>query len=183
MPHSPFPIPHYNLKSKIQNPKSKIDMTHANYNRRFRSKKQGTVRTPARKLVSFELGNIYYAVPIERVQRIVKDFNPYAFLDSGQSLVRHQEELITLINLSKIFPSSRSIADSNYLIVCSLNKSDRLGIPVPDMPKILEISEENFCEIPEFYRQNQLPDAVEKLIRSPDGSEVFYLNLDLFSSM
>jgi chemotaxis signal transduction protein len=156
-------------------------MTHANYNRRFRSKKQGTLRTPARKLVSFELGNVYYAVPIERVQRIVKDFNPYGFLDSGQSLVRHQEELITLINLSKIFSSSRSIADSNYLIVCTFNNSDHLGIPVPNMPKILEITEDNFCEIPELYRQNQLPPPVEKLIRSPDGSEVFYLNLDLFS--
>lgn len=158
-------------------------MTHANYNRRFRSKKKGAVRTPPRKLISFELGNVNYAVSIEKVQRVVKDFNPYGFLDSGQSLVRHQEELITLINLSKIFPSSPSIADCNYLIVCSLNKSDRLGIPIPDMPKILEISEESFCEIPELYRQQQLPPVIEKLIRAPDGSEVFYLNLDLFSSM
>jgi chemotaxis signal transduction protein len=158
-------------------------MTHANYNRRFRSKKQGTVRTLNRKLVSFELGNVYYAVPIERVQRVVKDFSPYGFLDSGQSLVRHQEELITLINLSKIFPSSRSIADCNYLIVCTLNKNDRLGVPIPNMPQILEISEEQFCEIPQLYRQNQLPTAVEKLIRAPNGLEVFYLNLDLFNPM
>jgi chemotaxis signal transduction protein len=142
-------------------------MTHANYNRRFRSNKQGALRTPPRKLVSFELGNVNYAVPIEKVQRVVKDFNPYGFLDSGQSLVRHQEELITLINLSKIFPSSRTIADCNYLIVCSLNKSDRLGIPIPDMPKM--------------YRKQQLPLVIEKLIRAPDGSEVFYLNLDLFT--
>ncbi|MBE9124150.1 chemotaxis protein CheW [Tychonema sp. LEGE 07199] len=158
-------------------------MTHANYNRRFRSQKQGAVRTPPRKLVSFELGNVNYAVPIEKVQRVVKDFNPYGFLDSGQSLVRHQEELITLINLSKIFPSSRTLADFKYLIVCSLNKSDRLGIPIPDMPKILEVTEESFCEIPELYRQQQLPPVIEKLIRAPDGSEVFYLNLDLFNSM
>ena len=137
--------------------------------------------TAPQKLVSFELGNVSYAVPIERVQRVVKDFNPYGFLDSGQSLVRHQEELITLINLSKIFPSSRTIADCNYLIVCTLNKSDRLGIPIPDMPKILEISAEKFEEIPELYRQQQLPLVIEKLIRAPDGSEVFYLNLDLFS--
>ena len=156
-------------------------MTHTNYNRRFRSKKQGAVRNPPRKLVSFELGSVNYAVPIEKVQRVVKDFNPYGFLDSGQSLVRHQEELITLINLSKFFPSSRSIADCNYLIVCSLNKSDRLGIAIPDMPKILEIAEESFCEIPELYRQQQLPPLIEKLIRAPDGSEVFYLNLDLFN--
>ena len=95
--------------------------------------------------------------------------------------MRHQEKLITLINLSKIFPSSRSIADCNYLIVCTFNEGDRLGIPIPDMPKILEIPEESFCEIPELYRQQQLPPVIEKLIRAPDGSEVFYLNLDLFS--
>jgi purine-binding chemotaxis protein CheW len=156
-------------------------MTHANYNRRFRNQKQGNVRSPARKFVSFNLGSVDYAVPIERVQRVIKDFNPYGFLDSGNSLVRHQEELISLINLSNIFPGSRSIADCNYLIVCTLNKGDRLGIPVPDMPKILETSEEAFCEIPLLYRQDQLSSAVEKLIRAPDGSEVFYLNLDLFS--
>ncbi|MBE9187552.1 chemotaxis protein CheW [Microcoleus sp. LEGE 07076] len=156
-------------------------MTHANYNRRFRGNKQGNVKNAPQKLVSFELGNVNYAVPIERVQRVVKDFNPYGFLDNGQSLVRHQEELITLINLSKIFFSSRSIADCNYLIVCTLNKSDRLGIPIPDMPKILEVSEASFCEIPELYRQQQLPAVIEKLIRAPDGSEVFYLNLNLFT--
>ncbi len=155
-------------------------MTHTNYNRRFRNQKQGKVRSPARKFVSFDLGNVDYAVPIERVQRVIKDFNPYGFLDSGNSLVRHQEELISLINLSKIFPGSRSIADCNYLIVCTFNKGDRLGIPIPDMPKILEVLEEQFCEIPLLYRQDQLPAAVEKLIRAPDGSEVFYLNLDLF---
>jgi chemotaxis signal transduction protein len=156
-------------------------MTHTNYNRRFRNKKQGTARTPARKLVAFELGSVRYAVSIERVQRVVKDFNPYGFLEGGESLVRHQGELIALINLSKIFPNSRSIADCNYLIVCTLNKSDRLGIPIPDMPKILEVLEENFEDIPQLYRQDKLPAAVEKLVRSPDGSEVFYLNLDLFS--
>ncbi len=155
-------------------------MTHANYNRRFRNQKQGNLRSPARKFVSFDLGSVYYAVPIERVQRVIKDFNPYGFLDSGNSLVRHQEELISLINLSKIFPGSRSIADCNYLIVCTFNKGESLGIPIPDMPKILEVSEEQFCEIPLLYRQDKLPAAVEKLIRAPDGSEVFYLNLDLF---
>ncbi|MEG4231047.1 chemotaxis protein CheW [Microcoleus sp. Pol11C3] len=158
-------------------------MTHANYNRRFRSKKQATVRIAPKKFVSFEIGNIYYAVPIERVERIVKNFNSYGTLPSGNSLLRHQEELITIINLSTIFPSSPSISEYKYLIICTLNKSDRLGIPLPDMPKILEITEESFCEIPELYRQQQLPPVIEKLIRAPDGSEVFYLNFDLFSEM
>ena len=156
-------------------------MTHANYNRRFRNQKQSNLRSPAHKFVSFDLESVYYAVPIERVQRVIKDFNPYGFLDNGNSLVRHQEELISVINLSKIFPGSRSIADCNYLIICTFNKGESLGIPVPDMPKILETSEERFCEIPLLYRENNLSSAVEKLIRAPDGTEVFYLNLDLFS--
>ena len=158
-------------------------MTHANYNRRFRSKKQATVRIAPKKFVSFELGKIYYAVPIERVERIVKNFKAYGLLPNGNSLLRHQEELITIINLSTIFPSSPSLAECKYLIICILNKSDRLGIPLPDMPKILEITEESFCEIPELYRQQQLPPVIEKLIRAPDGSEVFYLNFDLLSEM
>ncbi|MBD1831015.1 chemotaxis protein CheW [Microcoleus vaginatus GB1-A2] len=158
-------------------------MTHANYNRRFRSKKEGQVRITPKKFVSFELGKVYYAVPIERVERIVKKFNPYGILPSGNSLVRHQDELITLIDLSKIFPSDGCRVDSNYLIVCTLNNDDRLGIPIPDIPKILEISEESLCEIPELYRKQQLPPVIEKLIRAPDGSEVFYLNLELFSEM
>ena len=156
-------------------------MTHANYNRRFRSKKHGYVRLSSKKMVSFELGNVYYAVPIERVERIVKNFNAYGLLPNGNSLLRHQEELITIINLSTIFPSSPSIGECKYLIICTLNKSDRLGIPLPDMPKILEITEESFCEIPELYRQQQLPPVIERLIRAPDGSEVFYLNWALFS--
>src|SRR4028118_1658080 len=100
-------------------------MTHANYNRRFRSKKQGYVRISSKKMVSFELGNVFYAVPIERVERIVKDFNSYGLLASGNSLVRHQEELITLINLSTIFPSSRTIVDCNYLIICTRSEERR----------------------------------------------------------
>ncbi|MGL5065633.1 MAG: chemotaxis protein CheW, partial [Microcoleus sp.] len=96
-------------------------MSHTNYNRRFRNKKQSNVRKPARKLVAFEMGSVRYAVAIERVQRVVKDFEPYGFLEGGESLVRHQGELIALINLSNIFPSTRSIADCNYLIVCTLN--------------------------------------------------------------
>lgn len=63
-------------------------MTHANYNRRFRNQKQTNARSPARKLVSFDLGSVYYAVPIERVQRVVKDFNPYGFLVQFRSVIR-----------------------------------------------------------------------------------------------
>ncbi|MEY3868637.1 MAG: hypothetical protein RLZZ338_2528 [Cyanobacteriota bacterium] len=154
-------------------------MINPNYNRRFRSKKEGKIRTPSRKLLAFEMGREKYAIPIERVQRVIPEFIPYGVLSTGQSLVRHQEETIAVIDLSKLFISSDTECDRNYLIICYGKEKELLGIPLPEMPKILEIGEDKFGEIPEIYRQNLDP-AVEKLIHSPDGVEFFYINLDKF---
>jgi chemotaxis signal transduction protein len=156
-----------------------ITMINPNYNRRFRSKKELTIRTQSRKLLAFEMGREKYAIPIERVQRVIPEFRPYGVLSTGESLVRHQEETIAVIDVSKLFVSSNTETDRNYLIICYGKEKELLGIPLPEMPKILEIGEDKFGEIPESYRQNLYP-AVEKLIHSPNGVEFFYLNLDKF---
>lgn len=153
-------------------------MIYPNYQRRFRTRQQGTVRIPTKKLVVFELGCEKYAISIERVQRVLNEFIPYGSLRGGQSLVRYHEEIITLIDFSQFFLGSNDERGRNYLIVCTLTTSERLGIPVPTLPKILEVPAAQFEEIPQVYRQGALHQAVEKLIHIPDGTEVFYLNLD-----
>lgn len=154
-------------------------MTHANYNRRFQAKKQTLSRKLAQKLVYFKLGSVHYAIAIERVLRVLKEFTPYAALSSGQSLVRSVEGIITLIDLSQLFFGTSQSADFHYLIVCILASKEQLGIPIPEMPKILEVAEDRFGDIPQAYRQGGLHTAAEKLIHTPDGIEVFYLNPDL----
>lgn len=151
-------------------------MTHANYNRRFQSKKQALSRKPAKKLVSFQLGNLYYAIAIERVLRVLKGFTAYASLSNGQSLVRYADEIVTLIDLFQVFFDRPQSEDCHYLVVCLLTSREQLGIPIPEMPSILEAFEEDFREIPQVYRQGKLHRAIEKLIYTRDGLEVFYLN-------
>jgi chemotaxis signal transduction protein len=152
-------------------------MTHANYNRRFRSQKKSNTRKPTRKLVCFEVAQVQYAIAIEKVQRVLKEFTPYGSLTTGQSLVRYHDELITLIDVSKLLLNSQLPGDSNYLIVCLLTPTEKLGIPISEMPRIMEFTEDNFGEIPELYRHGKLPQAVEKVILTADGKEIFYLNL------
>lgn len=158
-------------------------MTHSNYNRRFRNQKLQTARTPARKLVTFESGGEFYAIAIERVQRVLKDFSAHGGLSTGQSLVRYQDEVIVLVDFSKVLINWTTLEACQYLIVCRITASDKLGIPIPEMPKILEVTEAQISEIPQLYGRGNLPKAVEKLICTADGLEFFYLNLDLLANL
>lgn len=150
----------------------------ANYNRRFRSKRQSVTRTPMRKLVSFQLGSERYAIAIDRVQRVLKEFTPHAILLSGRGLAEYNNETIPLIDLSTLFVSSQDSRERHYLIVCLLQQGERLGIPVPDMPTILEVAEDKFDDIPALYRQNEMPEAINRLIHTAKGEVVFYIDLE-----
>jgi len=156
-------------------------MTHSNYNRRFRNQKQGNARKPSRKLVCFELAKVQYAIPIEKVQCVLKEFTSYGSLTTGQSLVRYHDELITLIDLSQLLLNNQISEENNYLIVCTLTQTEHLGIPISKMPKIIEFTEDSFGKIPELYRNGKLPQVVEKVILTTDGKEIFYLNLALIN--
>jgi chemotaxis signal transduction protein len=154
------------------------------YNRRFYHKKSSVHRTPTRKLVVFKSGGETYAIAIERVQRILTEFTTQGTLESGRSLVKLDADLITLLDLSKLFISLDSPqTPPSYLIVCTVTNGDRIGIPVQDLPAILDIPEDQFAEIPASYRQgrdvkNAAPAAVEKIITNEAGRVAFYLNLD-----
>ncbi|MBD2742446.1 chemotaxis protein CheW [Coleofasciculus sp. FACHB-1120] len=146
-------------------------------NRRFRAKPLISTRIAKRKLVSFQMGSEQYAIAIDRVQRVLKAFTPHTALTNGRRLMEYEQEAIALIDLSALFLKSHE-TDYHYLIVCTLNQKEKLGIPVSEMPKILEVLEDKFDKIPAFYQHEALPAAIEKIIHAPDGNLVFYLNLD-----
>ncbi|MCT7956612.1 chemotaxis protein CheW [Laspinema palackyanum] len=154
------------------------------YSRRFHNKKTTIQRTPARKLVLFEVAGETYAIAIERVQRVLTEFTPQGTLEGGRSLVKIDADLITLLDLSRLFVTPKdSQEERSYLIVCTLTNGDRIGIPLQDLPAILDIPEDHFAEVPISYRQgkdskNTAPAAVEKIITTDAGTVAFYLNLD-----
>lgn len=81
----------------------------------FRTKHQNLTRTPTEKLPVFQVGSSHYAIPIERVQRLLKEFTPHGTGSSDRSLVRHHNETIALIDVSALFLTGPESSDSNYL--------------------------------------------------------------------
>lgn len=154
-------------------------MNSPKYSRRFRTKHEDRVRVEVQKLITFQLGSEHYAIPIERVQRVLKEFTAHGTLQTGCRLVRDHNETITIIDLSTLFISSHDERERHYLIVCTLHNGERLGIPIPEMPAIMEVPKDQFSEIPELYRQGKLPVPIQNLINTPEGKVLFYINLDL----
>ena len=150
--------------------------------RRFRSKKQQAERISTRKLVCFTWAKEQFAIAIEYTQYIVKEFTPYGSLENGYSLVRHNNETITLVDFSKIFSNRTINQQANYLIICTINRQ-KIGIAVSHLPNILEVSETQFNEVPDIYQQKLRVQAIESLIQTSDGLPIFCLKPTILTEL
>jgi purine-binding chemotaxis protein CheW len=148
-------------------------------NRRFRQQRPSLTRILKRKLVTFQLGQEKYAIAIERVQRVLHEFTPHGVLTSGQSLIAEGGQTITIVDLATFFVSSEELRARHYLMICTLANREIFGIPVPEIPKVVEVLETEFSEVPALYRQGNYPAAIEKIICLPENQVIFYLNIDL----
>jgi len=148
-------------------------------NRRFRQQRPSLTRILKRKLVTFQLGQEKYAIAIERVQRVLHEFTPHGVLASGQSLIAEGGQTITIVDLATFFVSSEELHNRHYLMICTLANREIFGIPVPEIPKVVEVLETELSEVPALYRQGNYPAAIEKIICLPENQIVFYLNIDL----
>lgn len=161
-------------------------MSPTPYKRRFQKQTQNS-SSPTEKLIAFQLGNEQYAIPVQRVHSVITHFTAHASLETGRSLVIHNQEMITLVDVTTLFPnqqdsSQQAIAPCQYLIICLLQGGELLGISVPTVPSILEADLSKLETLPAMYRQGQLHSCVEQIIPSTGGSVVFYVNVERLSS-
>lgn len=155
------------------------------YKRRFQKQIQNSA--PVEKLIAFQLGSEQYAIPVRRVYSVMAHFTAHASLATGESLVLHNQAIVTLVDTTKLFPtqqdsSQMAIASCQYLVVCLIEGGELLGIPVPTMPTILEADLSKLETLPAMYRQGQLHPCVEQVIPSTGDSVVFYVNVERLSS-
>lgn len=152
------------------------------------------------KLVCFQFYGEYYAININQVEHILPEFTIHGCLESGRSLVKYKDHAITVIDLTNFFVKSpeqmtiQEYSQDKYLIICTfnshpkgdnqsqINQRDQFGIPIVELPTILEVPETQLEELPELYRQGTpgsppAPKAIEKVIHTTDDKTIFYLNL------
>ncbi|HLP91554.1 MAG TPA: chemotaxis protein CheW [Nostocaceae cyanobacterium] len=146
--------------------------------RRFRKKSQIETHIPTHKLICFQLGREQYAISIFQVLYIIKTFTTQGILNSGHSLVSYNDEIITQINISGFFLDGDQEKEYNYLIVCTTKTGERIGIPVANIPTVLEVGEDRFSDLPTTHQQEIGTKGIEKLINTSDQVTLFYLNID-----
>ena len=112
------------------------------------------------------------------MQHVINEFTAHGVLQSDRSLVEYKNEIITLIDPSKLFISSQDDRKRQYLIICQLNSGQHIGIPIPEIPTVLEIAEDKFGDIPELYQQGNLSSAIQNIIQTSNDKIVFYLDLE-----
>ncbi|WP_017306560.1 chemotaxis protein CheW [Spirulina subsalsa] len=149
------------------------------FKRRFQAKKQQTP-IPTQKVLVFGWGFEQYAIAIEQVLRIVTDFTPHGQLNNGHSLVKYQNDVITLLNLQTLFPQVPPPTATPYLLICQRSHRqttpDYIGIPLTEMPKVLDIPRPQFAPLPPSYDTQQELKAIEQVIYPEQGGIIFYLN-------
>ncbi len=145
---------------------------------RWRERRRPQMSGSKRKIVVFRLGQERYALPINRVQQILDDYTSYGELEGGQSLLQRQGDTITVVDPSQLFVTSRDSSERTYLIICRLQTGDLVGIPVPQLPKVFDVSEAQMMPLPDQYRRAGLPTVVETLIQLDEQRDVFFLDVD-----
>jgi chemotaxis signal transduction protein len=143
-----------------------------------RRQQAATPRIAKHKLISFELGSETYGLPIDRVKQILDEFNPHGDLGNGRGLVRFQNQTLTFLDLKYLFPGDRDSRICNYLMICAIASGKFVGLPLPQLPRVLEVAADRFQPIPDLYRQSGLPSAVTSLIYLEGDRELFYLDLE-----
>jgi chemotaxis signal transduction protein len=137
-----------------------------------------TPRLAKRKLISFQLGDELYGLPIDRVKQILDEFDPHGDWGNGHELVRFQNQSLTFLRPDRLFPGATDLTTYSYLMICAIAQGQSIGIPLPQLPKVVEVTEDQFQPLPNLYRQAELPTAVIALIHLEGDREMFFLDPD-----
>lgn len=153
-----------------------------NYTHRFRNKKLHLERAITRKFVCFTWSDERFAIAIAQVQSVLHDFRVSGQLENGCGLVHHNHEIITLIDLSRLFPNRVQVEPGSYLIVCPL-AHQKVGIAVRHIPIILEVAEDQLSSVPEVYQHSLNLQAIESLIHCSDQAAIFHLKPEILAGL
>lgn len=143
--------------------------------------KDNTVR-----LLVFDVGKLTLALPIARVQKVIKYGEVYGSGLSYVNLIHWHDREITVIDLyQKLFKISQSDAKSRKYVIIARNTSEELlGIVVSQLPTSIEVSQSRIRVIPDSYRNaDTLEIASHVAIVSLDGRSQTIFVLDLERSI
>jgi chemotaxis signal transduction protein len=142
-----------------------------------RSAQAEATRQVRQKLISFTLGKESYAFPIHHVQRILDEFQTHGDTGQGISLTRVDGETLTIWDLQCLFTQVVRESIPKFLMICQAQRDQSIGIPLEQLPSVIEVTQSQIQPLPALYRALDLPEAVTGVVCLAQDRELFFLDL------
>jgi purine-binding chemotaxis protein CheW len=109
------------------------------------------------KLLTFKLGNLYLALPVEYVQKVVNYTTVYSSGLNETGIARVGDREITVIDLHKrLFKNSQVIEAGAkcYFIITKKIEGEEFGILVSQTPTLVDVPLAQIRTLPASYRRS-----------------------------
>ena len=112
------------------------------------------------KLIAFEIGKLFLAVPISQVQKVVNlpQIDGSGLYPIGLTQVGDRE--VTVIDLNRQLFGVATSSAADYLVLIQTWQGGTLAIPVQGTPLLLEVPTASICKLPEPGRSGRALGAV-----------------------
>jgi chemotaxis signal transduction protein len=108
----------------------------------------------ALKLLVFPIGTLYFALPVDYVNKVIKQDKIYSSGLSSVGMIHVEDREITIIDLHrKIYLTSKETQQKGYFILTQNNRGEQFGILTTTTPSIFDVPLAQIRQLPNSYRQ------------------------------
>ncbi len=136
----------------------------------------------AEQMISFRLGQEFFALPIEHVQKVT--FLEEVYGDpqqTGISLTRYQNQEILVIDVAKKILKPRqdvSEQQQRFLVVIKKATKELVGLPIDSPPSIIRVTQSAMTTISETYlTRGSVRSIGSQMIQLPNLQPIFLLDI------
>lgn len=145
---------------------------------------------PALTCIQVDLNPLQLAVPIDRVERVVRQSEVVGESSVGESfvgqdaarttvptgIIYYAETAVTLLNLEQHL--LQRVTAAGYYLILRASTGEWVAIPILAAPNLVEFPSQLLKTLPPTYRRTNLLGIASHVARTQDGPTVFILDVD-----
>ncbi|MDJ0600344.1 MAG: chemotaxis protein CheW [Crocosphaera sp.] len=143
------------------------------------------------QIITFLLGEEWFALPIDRIQKVVPLGKVYGDPQrKGISLTHYKGQELLVIDVARcIFgletlPCQQNTYQTRFLLIINNENEQLVGLPIDSTPSISRVSESGFLPLPDIYlTQGNIHCISSTLIQVNEQNSFFVLDVNKLTSV
>lgn len=161
------------------------------YSHRISRRSSGKNNTNTQQIITFLLGEEWFALPIDVIQKVVQLGKVYGDPQKkGVSLTHYQGQELLVIDVARrifsteILSSNQNTDETRFLLIIHNENNEIVGLPIDSSPSILKVSESAFIPLPDIYlTQGNIHCISSTLIQINEQQSFFLLDVTQLMSV